>query len=60
MIGTRVDAGEGVFTPAYMGLLNSGRLQQRVSDALHHLEDCDLCAIGRRSCLPNRRTGRGA
>ena len=44
----------GGFVPAYVRLLESGELAQRVELAWRHLEDCDLCA---RYCYVNRRTG---
>lgn len=40
------------FEPAYLRLLASGELAQRVKQAWRHLEDCDLCA---RDCRVNRR-----
>jgi putative pyruvate formate lyase activating enzyme len=40
------------FEPAYLGLLRTGELQERVRIAYQHLEDCDLCA---RYCHVNRR-----
>lgn len=40
-----------VFEPAYLRLLRSGELEQRVKLAWRHLEDCDLCA---RYCRVNR------
>jgi putative pyruvate formate lyase activating enzyme len=39
------------FEPAYLRLLASGELAQRVEQAWRHLEDCDLCA---RDCHVNR------
>jgi putative pyruvate formate lyase activating enzyme len=39
------------FKPAYLQLLRSGELAQRVEMAKRHLEDCDLCA---RYCHVNR------
>ncbi|MFQ5854184.1 MAG: radical SAM protein [Anaerolineae bacterium] len=46
------------FEPAYVSLLRSGELKERVRVAYQHLEDCDLCA---RYCYVNRReTTRGA
>lgn len=33
----------GAFEPAYLGLLRSGELEQRVPLAWRHLERCDLC-----------------
>lgn len=46
------------FEPAYLSLLRSGELKERVRLAYEHLEDCDLCA---RYCHVNRReTIRGA
>ncbi|MDH3473053.1 MAG: radical SAM protein [Rhodospirillales bacterium] len=48
----------GGFEPAYVGLLKSGALAERVQLAERHLEDCDLCA---RYCHVNRRQSiRGA
>ncbi|TNF99007.1 MAG: radical SAM protein [Gammaproteobacteria bacterium] len=40
------------FTPAYLALMESGELANRVKQAYRHLEDCDLCA---RYCHMNRR-----
>jgi putative pyruvate formate lyase activating enzyme len=40
------------FQPAYVKLMASGELEQRVKSAYQHLEDCDLCA---RYCQVNRR-----
>jgi putative pyruvate formate lyase activating enzyme len=40
------------FVPAYLHLLSSGELANRVSAASRHLEDCDLCP---RYCRVNRR-----
>ena len=40
------------FRPAYLVLLESGELAQRVEQAWRHLENCDLCA---RYCRVNRR-----
>lgn len=31
--------------PAYLKLLQSDQLQDRVTRAYQHLEDCDLCAL---------------
>jgi putative pyruvate formate lyase activating enzyme len=46
------------FTPAYLTLLKSGALAERVSAAWRHMEDCDLCA---RYCHVNRmETDKGA
>jgi putative pyruvate formate lyase activating enzyme len=46
------------FEPAYLKLLRSGELQDRVHRAYEHLERCDLCA---RRCYVNRlSTTRGA
>lgn len=46
------------FEPAYLKLLRSGELKERVRLAYQHLENCDLCA---RYCHVNRReTTRGA
>jgi len=41
----------GAFEPAYLGLLRSGELEQRVPLAWRHLERCDLCP---RYCHINR------
>jgi putative pyruvate formate lyase activating enzyme len=48
---TKTDARE-TFEPAYVNLLRSGQMQQRVTLASRHLEDCDLCA---RYCHVNRK-----
>ena len=40
------------FEPAYLALLRSGALAERVRQADRHLEDCDLCA---RYCHVDRR-----
>ncbi len=46
------------FAPAYLTLLKSGILAERVSVAWRHMEDCDLCA---RYCRINRlKTSKGA
>ena len=55
----------GMFEPAYLRLLRSGELTERVRRSRQHLENCDLCArycrvdrrqsIARRD-LPDRRT----
>jgi putative pyruvate formate lyase activating enzyme len=46
------------FAPAYLMLLKSGVLAERVSVAWRHMEDCDLCA---RYCRINRlKTSKGA
>jgi putative pyruvate formate lyase activating enzyme len=46
------------FEPAYLSLVRSGELRERVRQAYRRLEDCDLCA---RYCHVNRReTVRGA
>jgi putative pyruvate formate lyase activating enzyme len=42
------------FEPAYLALLASGALAQRVEQAWQHLADCDLCA---RYCHVDRRVG---
>ncbi len=42
------------FAPAYLQLLASGELEQRMSTAWRHMEDCDLCA---RYCHVNRHEG---
>jgi putative pyruvate formate lyase activating enzyme len=43
-----------VFTPAYIALLKSGELQERVRTAYRRLEACDICP---RRCGGNRREG---
>jgi putative pyruvate formate lyase activating enzyme len=40
------------FEPAYVTLLHNGQIAERVAQAYHHLEDCDLCA---RYCHMNRK-----
>lgn len=40
--------------PAYLNLLESGILQDRVREAYHRLSDCNLCA---RACGVDRRSG---
>ena len=40
------------FEPAYIALLHNGQIAERVAQAYHHLEDCDLCA---RYCHMNRK-----
>jgi putative pyruvate formate lyase activating enzyme len=40
------------YTPAYLDLLRSGALDQRVEEALDHLAECDLCP---RYCRIDRR-----
>jgi len=40
------------FEPAYVALLHNGQIAERVKQAYHHLEDCDLCA---RYCHMNRK-----
>ncbi|MBF0380295.1 MAG: hypothetical protein HQL69_04705 [Magnetococcales bacterium] len=46
------------FEPAYLGLIRTGELQERVIKAQAHMESCDLCA---RNCHINRlETERGA
>jgi putative pyruvate formate lyase activating enzyme len=47
--------GEAALEPAYMTLLRSGELEERVRRAEQHLGDCDLCARG---CRVDRRTSR--
>ncbi len=48
----------GMFEPAYLRLLRSGELAERVRRARQHLENCDLCA---RYCRVDRRQSiRGA
>jgi putative pyruvate formate lyase activating enzyme len=48
----------GTFEPAYLGLLRSGELEERVGRGLDHLHSCDLCA---RYCRMDRhRTVKGA
>ena len=42
------------FEPAYLDLLPSGELRERVRGAYQRLEDCDLCP---RHCRVNRRRG---
>jgi putative pyruvate formate lyase activating enzyme len=42
------------FEPAYLRLLRSGELQERVKEAYRRLEACDLCP---RACGVNRREG---
>jgi len=43
---------QNTYHPAYLDLLESGELVQRIAAAYQHLEDCDLCA---RYCHVNRR-----
>lgn len=43
------------FTPAYLTLLESGVLKQRVQLAYQHLGDCDLCAM---NCRVDRLSGK--
>jgi putative pyruvate formate lyase activating enzyme len=43
-----------VFEPAYLELLHSGQLVQRVREAYRRLEACDICP---RNCRVNRRAG---
>ena len=43
-----------VFEPAYLSLLHSGELEERVKSARIHMEDCDLCP---RYCHVNRYQG---
>ena len=54
MSDTTLDGGSPSSWPAYLKLLESSALKRRVSDARHHLEDCDLCA---RYCHVNRLQG---
>lgn len=42
----------GSFEPAYISLMHSGELADRVARAWRHMEECDLCA---RYCRVNRR-----
>ncbi|MHA1598248.1 MAG: radical SAM protein [Alphaproteobacteria bacterium] len=42
---------QAAFTPAYLKLLESGELAERVRHAHQHMEDCDLCG---RACHVNR------
>lgn len=44
------------FELAYVKLLRTGELEQRVQDAYVHLDSCDLCA---QECHVDRRTARG-
>jgi putative pyruvate formate lyase activating enzyme len=48
-----VTSGQG-FTPAYIALLESGELRERVRAAYKRLEACDICP---RRCAVNRRGG---
>ncbi len=43
------------FEPAYLKLLHSGELKQRVAEAYEHLRACDVCA---RRCLVDRHAGK--
>ncbi len=43
------------FKPAYLSLLNSGVLKQRVAEAYEHLHTCDLCGW---ECGIDRRVGK--
>ena len=43
------------FQPAYLGLLQSGELEQRAQLAYQRLERCELCAV---RCRINRRSGK--
>lgn len=43
------------FRPAYLGLLESGELKVRVTDAYEHLSICDVCAW---KCPVDRRAGK--
>lgn len=58
-IATSADARQhGISEPAYLRLLHSGELAERVRLSRQHLENCDLCA---RYCRVNRRQSiRGA
>jgi putative pyruvate formate lyase activating enzyme len=44
------------FEPAYLKLLRSGELKERVQEAYRRLEACDICA---RECGVNRQTKAG-
>jgi putative pyruvate formate lyase activating enzyme len=46
---------EKIFEPAYLQLLCSGELQERIPRAYEHLSICDVCA---RNCKVDRRSGR--
>lgn len=43
------------FQPAYLKLLKSGELRNRVTEAYEHLSICDVCAL---ECPVNRRAGK--
>jgi putative pyruvate formate lyase activating enzyme len=45
---------ESAFEPAYLRLLRSGELKERVAQAYPHLSVCDVCARG---CRVDRRAG---
>jgi putative pyruvate formate lyase activating enzyme len=45
---------EKTFEPAYLRLLRSGELQERIPRAYEHLSICDVCA---RNCKVDRRSG---
>jgi putative pyruvate formate lyase activating enzyme len=45
---------ESSFEPAYLKLLRSGELRERVAQAYRHLSICDVCARG---CRVDRRAG---
>ncbi len=45
---------EKTFEPAYLQLLRSGELQERIPRAYEHLSICDVCA---RNCKVDRRAG---
>jgi putative pyruvate formate lyase activating enzyme len=45
---------ESAFEPAYLRLLRSGELEERVAQAYPHLSVCDVCARG---CRVDRRAG---
>jgi putative pyruvate formate lyase activating enzyme len=45
---------EEAFEPAYLGLLRSGELRERVAEAYRHLSICDVCAW---NCDVDRRAG---
>lgn len=42
------------FEPSYIKLLKSGKFNERVTDAYHHLASCDVCAC---ACRVNRSAG---
>jgi putative pyruvate formate lyase activating enzyme len=43
------------FRPAYLHLLETGELQQRVDEAYRRMERCEMCAV---RCRVNRRAGK--